>query len=186
MYTKSLIIIYLAVIGVFSQDIIEEIDTIDMTTPSSQEGVNVQEIDTAVIASPPVLEEKHVPQIDTIDSAVPVPIRQEMVQLQETIPEAPTRPIAQTVIGAVLTGSGGLLLILDLVLIGLENAAYGEVQSQDKPMIIIYAIAGGSELIAGISLLASAKPKWDAYNAWEKKHKNTSMTKLHLGIAFDF
>ncbi len=173
--------VFLVCIGtmLFSQDIVEIVDTIDMTAPGYEE--NAERTDTLKTTVP---VQKSIEETDTLDASSPV--QQEKINLLQTIPEPPTRPIAQTIIGAVLTGSGGLILILDFVLIGLGNAAYGEIRPQDKPSIIVYAVGGGIEVISGIALLSVAIPKWKNYNEWEAKYQNISMNSLKINITFSF
>ena len=196
MHSKTLFIICFISFCTFSQDIVEEIDTIDMATPEYKE--SAEEVDTVKTATP---QQESTEETDTAGMYSPVieetvgepepentitPVQQEKVNLKETIPKPPTRPIAQTVVGSILTGSGGLLLILDFVLIGLENAEYGEIRPADKPTIILAAVGGGVELISGIALLSVAMPKWKEYNEWEVKYQNKSMNDFQLNLTLNF
>lgn len=193
---KTLLLVCFISVWTFSQNIVEEIDTTKKAVPEDKE--IAEETDT-VKTSAPIQESTE--ETDTAGTYSPViqetvgetetketytPVQQKKVNLLETIPEPPTKPIAQTVVGAILTGSGCLVLILDFVLIGLENATYGEIRPSDKPMIIIYAVAGGAELISGIALLSVATPKWKEYNEWEAKYKHRSMNTLKIKFTFNF
>ena len=196
MYHKLFILLICIGAFLYSQDIVEEIDTIDMAAPEYEE--SAEEVDTVKTTTPvqesteetdttgrysPIIEET-VGETETRETYSPA--QQEKVSLLETIPEPPTKPIAQTIIGAILTGSGGLVLILDFVLVGLENSAYGEIRPSDKPMIVLYAIAGGAQLISGITLLSVAMPKWKVYNEWEAKYQNKSMNGFQLNLTLEF
>ncbi len=175
MQIKTPILVCFISVWSFSQEIVEEIDTIDMAAPE------YNETDTVITASP--IQES---TGETGNKERYTPVQQEKVNLQETIPEPPTRPIAQTIIGSVLTGSGGLVLILDFILLGMENSTYGEVRPSSKPMIAIYAIGGGIEFICGIGLLSVASPKWKEYNEWEAKYQPQSMNTLKINMTFNF
>ncbi len=194
MYYKYFILLLCIGTLLYSRDIEEEIDTIDMAAPEYKETAgetdtvktsapvqeSTEETDTAGMYSP-VIQETVGETEETI-----APVQQEKVNLRETIPEAPSRPIAQSVIGGILTGNGALVLVLDLILIGMMNSTYGEIPSQDRSSLAIIAIGGGAQLISGIALLSVAMPKWKVYNEWEAKYQDKSMNTLKINITFNF